>query len=210
MDAIIIWLIQTTNTNTGDGGGAALRGSPEEGESISPFHPRQFPLSSAIRVSAPFHLCLFSFPIRHLNPPFSGAKLNTWRWRLHKGGGAAETPLCGTLFAVPNSLDDGCASSVLLLLPVCLLGLDAAAAFSTPFCVSIIDNSFSEEERERERAVHSSPAKNTRSQQRPRQRQLPRHSQSHPLSGGVQKPKLPSPLSPISSPLLAALKLGPF
>ena len=79
MDAIIIWLIQTTNTNTGDDGGVAQRGSLEEGESISPPRPAQFPLSCAIRVSAPFHLCLFSFPIRHLNPPFSGAKLNTWQ-----------------------------------------------------------------------------------------------------------------------------------
>ena len=104
MDAIIIWLIQTTNTNTGDGGGAAERGSLEEGGIDLAPRPAQFPLFCAIRVSAPFHLCLFSFPIRHLNPPFSGAKLNTWQRQLHKGGGAAETPLCGALFAVPNSL----------------------------------------------------------------------------------------------------------
>ena len=43
MDAIIIWLIQTTNTNTGDGGGAAQRGSLVEGESISHLAPRNSP-----------------------------------------------------------------------------------------------------------------------------------------------------------------------
>ena len=173
---------------------------------------RQFPLRRAIPVSAPFHLCLFSFPIRHLNPPFSGAKLNTWRWRLHKGGGAAETPLCGTLFAVPNSLDDGCASSVLLLLPVCLLGLDAAAAFSTPSCVSIIDNSFSEEERERERTdrpfiackkyAFTTAAATTTT------------ASSLPILPFVRRrPKTQTPPSlplSLSSPFLAALKLGPF
>ena len=43
MDAIIIWLIQTTNTNTGDGGGAAQRVSLEEGESIPPSQPSPIP-----------------------------------------------------------------------------------------------------------------------------------------------------------------------
>ena len=65
--------------------------------------PSQFPLSCAIRVSAPFHLCLFSFPIRHLNPPFSGAKLNTWQRQLHKGGGRRDaivrSIVCGAKLA---------------------------------------------------------------------------------------------------------------
>ena len=47
MDAIIIWLIQTTNTNTGDGVGAAQRGSLEEGGIDLAFPPS--PISPPLR-----------------------------------------------------------------------------------------------------------------------------------------------------------------
>ena len=122
--------------------------------------------------------------------------------------------MCGALFAVPNSLGVGCASVrgpssvLLLLLPVCLLGLDAAAAFSTPFCVSIIDNSFNEKEGERGPSIH-------------RLQKIRVHNSGRDNDNCLVTPNLTlcpaasknpnSSLSPsLPSPLLAALKLGPF